>query len=185
MQERREGGEKTSIGYDPSVVSKEPKISKKNTRQRNTILRITVLVIILIVSFSILISPGLSPISSVRDTDGDGVADSFDKQWLNSSTWNQAFAKIVVSVTNMDHVHNMSFSLYLDGISKTGWSIQPLHSIIYILPVSWYYGDNSTKAYAVTIIFSSLDPIDRNDPPIDSRTILVSPNESVAVPSFY
>ena len=167
------------------MVLKEPKISKEIARKRDAISKIAVLVIILIASFSILTSPGLSPISSIRDTDGDGVADSFDKDWLNSSSWNQAYAKITVSITNLDKDHNMTFSLYLDGVGKSGWPIAPMESSIIILPLSWQYGDNSTKAYAITIIYSSSDPVDRNNPPIDGRTVWIGPNDGIAVSSSY
>lgn len=173
------------IGYGPSMVSKEPNIGKINARKRNAISKIAVLIIILIISFGILTSPQMSPISSIRDTDGDGVTDSYDKDWLNSSTWNQAYAQIVVSITNLDKDHNMSFLLCLDGIGKGGWTIPPLGSTLFILPLSWQYGDNSTKTYAITVIYSSENPIDRNNPPIDSRTIMLYPNDSIAVPSYY
>jgi len=185
MQEGRVGGGKPIPGYDSSIVLKEPKIGKKIARNRGAILKIAAVVIILIISFGILTSPWLSPISSIRDTDGDGVADSFDKDWLNSSAWNQAYAKIAVSITNLDQDHNMSFTLFLDGVKQYGWTILPVSSDLFILKVSWLYGDNSTKTYAVTVMYSSTDPIDRNSPPIDSRTVMVHPNDSIAVPSYY
>jgi len=185
MQEGQVGGIKPKAGYDPSIVLKEPNLGKIIARKKDAISKIVVLVIILIISFGILTSPEISPISSIRDTDGDGVADSFDKDWLNSSTWNQAYAKISVSITNLDVDHNMSFDLYFDGAFKDGRTIGPLVSSIVTLSVGWQYGDNSTKTYAITIIYGSSDPLDRNSPPIDSRTIVVHPNDSIAVPSYY
>jgi len=173
------------IGYGPSIVLKEPNIGKIIARKRDAISKIAVLVIILIISFGILTSPGISPISSIRDTDGDGVPDSFDSNPLNSSVWNQAYAKIIVSITNLDQVHNMSFYLYLDGAFNTSWEIPALKTAIIILPVSWQYGNNASMAYAVSIAYNSEDPLDRTHPPVDSRTIIILPNYSVAMSSAY
>ena len=185
MQEGRVGI-KPMPGYDSSMVLKEPNIGKKLARNRDAIFKIVAVVIILIVSFGILTSPWLSPISSIRDTDGDGAVDSYDEDWLNSSAWNKAYAKIAVSVTNYDADHNMSFSLYLNGVAKaSGWIVLPMKSNLFILPVSWMYGDNSTTTFAVTIMYSSSDPIDRNSPPVDGRTVTVHPNDTIAVTLYY
>jgi len=185
MQEGRVGSAKPIPGYDASVVSKEPRVGKIIARKRGAITKIAALIIILIISCGILTSPWVSPISSIRDTDGDGVVDSFDKDWLNSSTWNEAYAKLTVSITNLDMDHNISFLLYLDGVGKGSWDIPPLKTSLIFLPVSWQYGDNSTKTFTINILYSSLVPIDRNSPPVDSRTIVVHPNDSIAVPSYY
>lgn len=172
-------------GYDASMVLKEPKISKIIARKRNAIAKIAVLVIILIVSLGILMSPWTSPISSIRDTDGDGVADSFDKDWLNSSSWNQAYAKITISVMNLDEDHNMSFRFFFDGKYVNGWIMTPMDYYIFVMPVSWHYGDNSTKTFGFTVFYTSSDQIDRNYLPIDSRTITIHPNDSIALSSYY
>jgi hypothetical protein len=185
MQEGRNGGVKPMPGYDPSVVLKEPDIGKIIARNRGAITKIAVLVIILIISFGILTSSGLSPISSIRDTDGDGVVDCFDKDWLNSSAWNQAYAQVSVSVANLDKDHNASFLFYFDGVYINGWTLYPMTSYVFTIPVSWYYGDYSTKTYTIAVKYSSSDPIDRNYPPIDLRTITVHPNDSIAMASYY
>lgn len=181
MQEGRVGGLKSDIGFIPPAQS----VGKILARKRDKILKLTVLIIILIIAFSILLNPGLSPISSIRDTDGDGVADCFDKAWLNSSVWNQAYAKIFVTLTNMDLNQSISYALALDGVVMKGGTLTPLQSELAILPVSWLYGENSSKTFSVIIGYTSSNPSERHYLPIDSRTITVGPNDSVSVSSYY
>ena len=181
MQEGRVGSLKSDIEYVPPAQS----VGKRIARKSNTILKIAILVIILIIAFNILLNPGMSPISSIRDTDGDGVADCFDKAWLNSSVWNQAYAKIFVVFTNMDLYNNTSYICYFEGAWKKSGTLGPLESELITISVDWLYGKNSSKTFSLITGYISSNPSERHYPQIDVRTIEVNPNDSISVGSYY
>jgi len=181
MQDGIVSGIKSNAGQIPPAQG----ASKRIARQRKTILRVVILVIVLIIAFAILSNPGTSPISSIRDTDGDGSVDCFDKAPLNSSVWNQAYAHIFVTVTNLNLNQNISFSLYLDGVGIAGGILVPQQSIISPLSIGWLYGKNSTKTCSIILLYTASNPSELDYNPIDSITVYIDANDSISVPSYY
>ena len=181
MPEGLVGSIKPNNGSTPSAKS----VSKKISKNSDTIRKIAILGIVLIVAGTIFLHPGMSPMSSVRDTDGDGVVDCFDKAWLNSSAWERGYANIFVTFANMNLTYNMTYALYLDGVWKKGGVLDPQSTELAPLSVTWLYGKNSLTTFSIIVVYTSLNPTARDYLPIDARTIEVKPGESVSVASFY
>ena len=163
-------------------LSKEPSKFRIQLREATPLI---VLLTVILVLLGYVANPLVSPLSSVHDADGDGVADSVDKAWLDSEKWASATGKIIVSITNYDDDHNLSYSIWLDGIVMVSGSITPEKTAVRTLTLDWSYGENPIRTCAVVVTYSSADSYERSMLPVDGKTIEIGPDEVTLLGVYY
>lgn len=100
--------EKEIRGIAPSETVRTDGKSKVGT-----IAVVLVVVVILIVAYLALTSKTISPLSSIRDSDGDGVPDSSDSAPNDASTWAWGHGTINVKITNAEWFATINYEIYI------------------------------------------------------------------------
>jgi len=132
-------------GIDMEESSKPPLSKKKKKIIIGSIL--TIIIVIFLLFY--LLSPSLSPLSQIRDTDGDGHPDSSDFMPNDPLFWDEGSATIIVTITSNHITNSIHFTLYLNDVMKAEGDLAPGASTIKNIICTFPIGQGNTTAVTV------------------------------------
>lgn len=103
-----------------------------------------------------ILSPPISPISSIHDADGDGVPDNRDAAWQDPSRWTFGWATIQIMVSHpnatdaedMKYVVQFNCEKVVGGTLNASKSMAILHLVYY-----WSYGEIAPESLQVNVTY--------------------------------
>jgi len=129
----------------------EEGIRKKTTRR--TLVAIAVVIAIVVILAAWLLSPSISPLANIQDSDGDGHADANDAAPNDPLLWASGSGTVLATVHSTHALFSVHYILYLNGVEKAQGDLAAGSSMTHSITVNFLYGVNSYTT--VTVLATS------------------------------
>ncbi len=94
-------------------------------------------------------SPHLSPLTTYRDSDGDGFSDANDAAPHDRMKWASGIATVAITVKN-NNSSSIQYEVLVDGKKQLSGSLDPRQFRVDTIEVSFIYGIVETKQMIFT-----------------------------------
>lgn len=135
------------------------------------------IVLIAVILVAWVLTPSISPLSGIHDTDGDGHPDLKDAAPNDPTKWAWGVATIIVTIYSSHDLNDTHYKLYLNNYLKNEGDLAPgAHAMKFISAKILIGATNSTQ-----VVLTATSTGGESGDEIDQETLVVRDGQAYAV----